>query len=711
VQREQKRYAWLLPLVILLVETLIFYRQILFSKNFGIPFDLEGYHQPLADFIAASLRNGHLPLWNPYTYCGVPLYANPQAQLFYPPAWPVFLVGALNRRNLFRALECEVVLHVFLAGAFTYWLLRRLHAGRGAALLGATIFQLGGFFASQTQHLGAMCGSAWLPLAWGAVLLLRDQFHWKHLALLSVAIAMAILAGFPATAGVVAGSSLLLALILVLLRRARWQLLLSMGLASALSLMMAAVELAPAFELSKLSHASLRADWEASGGGVPLRAFVSMVAPNYYQIFDLAKYSALNLPWNPTFLYLYCGVAGLILGVLAIVRSSHRDRLVFTLLAGASALWMLCDSTPIGRALFPLLPKFVRGGLYPEFAMAAFLLAFAILAGLGAEQFLAPRGTALMAMTIVLTAADLIHVGASSYMNTNQGPSTSYAMIGGSRSMLEGVRAMTQETFPPARIDVMGATHSWGGMAPLLRTPTANGDDPLALLRILKVRLCFAAGNYWERYYEVSSPASPVLDLLNIRFLLARSDPNIAGPKFMRREDLPDGTSVYENRKALPRFFFVTSIRAAKDMNEALSFLCAAQFDPVRVAVVENVSEGIAMEPAVPSGAVRTVSYADDEVNLDADTPNVALLVTSEAYYPGWRAWIDGREQPLVLTNAAFRGLWTPAGRHRITMRFRPRILWYGASISLVSILLLAVAHNFTPYNWVRQHGVVNEPR
>ena len=66
------------------------------------------------------------------------------------------------------------------------------------------------------------------------------------------------------------------------------------------------------------------------------------------------------------------------------------------------------------------------------------------------------------------------------------------------------------------------------------------------------------------------------------------------------------------------------------------------------------------------------------------------MLVTSEAWYPGWRAWIDGREHPLMLTNAAFRGLPVPAGRHTVTMRFEPAILWQSGALALAALAALA---------------------
>jgi anti-sigma factor RsiW len=59
---------------------------------------------------------------------------------------------------------------------------KRLGARRPAALIGALIFALGGFFTSQAQHLGATNAAAWMPLAWLCVLALRDGLRWRWLA-------------------------------------------------------------------------------------------------------------------------------------------------------------------------------------------------------------------------------------------------------------------------------------------------------------------------------------------------------------------------------------------------------------------------------------------------------------------------------------------------------------------------------------------------
>jgi len=83
--------------------------------------------------------------------------------------------------------------------------------------------------------------------------------------------------------------------------------------------------------------------------------------------------------------------------------------------------------------------------------------------------------------------------------------------------------------------------------------------------------------------------------------------------------------------------------------------------------------------------SVTVLRYAPRQIDLETDTPRAAYLVTSEAYYPGWRAYVDNREQPLFLTDVAFRGLPVPAGRHRIHMRFDPPVLRRAAAITGVA--------------------------
>ena len=49
--------------------------------------DLVTQAYPFRHLASSSIRDGILPLWNPYILLGTPFIANAQSALFYPPNW------------------------------------------------------------------------------------------------------------------------------------------------------------------------------------------------------------------------------------------------------------------------------------------------------------------------------------------------------------------------------------------------------------------------------------------------------------------------------------------------------------------------------------------------------------------------------------------------------------------------------------------------
>jgi Bacterial membrane protein YfhO len=678
------------PCAVLLVEVLVFYRQVLFDRSYAIPWDLRYYHLPQIEFMARAFRNGELPLWDPYTYCGIPIYANLTTQLFYPPTVvTVWLSNLAGGSNLLYFLEWQIVLHVFLGGVLAYLLLRRMGTSLTAALFGGTVFQLGGYFASQTQHLGAMDAAAWMPLAWLSVISLSRGFSWRWTAVLAAGLSMAILAGFPAVTFVVAASTMIVGFL------AGWRkTLVPMALGAVWALLLAAVQVLPTAELTRLSVAKYRSDWIGDGGGLPLASLVSLVAPNYYGIFDLSTYTH---PWQPTFLYLFCGISGLALALAAVIFRRDRNTRLVGLATAITMLWMLGASTPVGKLAFRLLPNILKSSVYPEFAMAAFVLSVAVLAGLGADRIALFRKPLAGGLLVAVAAAELTAAGSGRPLNTGSltaEPGLTYSSFDGSTEVLTRVRSLTRRARPPWRIDTIDDSMNWAHGAALTEVPTANGNDPFALIRFMQVRLSVTGGERWGRYYQVSKPVSPVLDLMNVRYLLSRAPlGETQSPGLSPAATIP-GRTVYENLDALPRFFFVSRIHHVRGMEEGLSVMRASDFRPAEAAVVEGTVE-FQSGTGTPHGSVRVIEYEPRRVTLELESAVQAFLVTSETYYPGWRAFVDGRERPLVLTNVAFRGMPVEAGRHRIEMRFEPAILWRGAVLSAAGWALLVAAFAF----------------
>jgi hypothetical protein len=669
---------WVLALLVLLPEILIFYRKVIFSAHYVIPWDFRYYHLPLTTFIADSWRAGHFPLWDPYTYCGLPFFANINAQIFYPPtAITVFFANFFSPDRLTYFMELHLVAHVLLGGFFAFLLLREMDVGRVAALIGATIFQCGPYFTSQTQHLGAIDGAAWIPLASLAVVRLSKRASLRWTGVLALSLALSVLAGFPST-----GAAAILC-VFVLAAGLKPKVLIYCGGAAALAGLLCAVQLLPTLRASSLSVSKFRGDFRGSSWGVPWQAFASMVWPDYHHVFELNLY---KLPWNPTFLYLYCGIPALVFVVVAVVRKA-RYAAAFGSVTVFALFWMMGTHTLPGRLFFPFFFDLTHDSVYVEFTMVVFSLGVAVLAGLGANILLKPPALAYAA--IAITFLDLAWAGSGKIMSASSvdaEPGISYTQYGGSRELMDSIRQRLNQSTPPARFDLYNDFTGWVTTTPITQLPSANGNDPFALYRLMQVRLLFCTGERWGRFYQVTRPDSPILDLLNVRLLISTT-PMPENPKFVKAAELP-GHTIYESQSPLPRFFLVPNVAGAEDMADAVRQLGSRGFDPAKVAVVER---GAAVHfPEGADGTVRVVEYAASQVRLQTESAQARFLVTSEANYPGWRAWIDGREAPILMTNAAFRGLAVPEGKHEIAFRFRPMMLMWSAGLSALACIVLA---------------------
>ena len=692
-RRLSDQWASGIALLFLIAQPLVFFKRVLFNPRAHIPFDIEQFHLPLVTYIARCVRQGIFPFWDPYPYCGVPIHADIQAQLFYPLSWISIVLGNLSGgHKLYYWLEWQIPLHMILAGVFTFFLLRHLGASVASALFGGTVYQLGGYFASQAQHLGAICSGAWLPLVLLCVWKLSASIRVRWVALLACSIALVFLAGFPATTMIVLGAAGLLAVGLTLSHRANWKLFVALGCGVALGICIAAIQLVPTYQLTRLSVASMRSLWYVSGEGLRIQSLASLIVPNYYHIFTPSDPSLYKLPINFTFLYVYCGlITVMLLTVAPFLSRTPYLRMLF-LLTLISAIWMLGKTTPFYPFVFRRLPGLIRGALYAEYALMAFCMFAALTSALTLQRFTARASKWLCWGIALLTAVDLTHFGAKRPMNYYPGSykaENSEYEIAGYPGSLARIQKLLDGTNPPLRVDYVdrGADNFvWGPN--MFRLPTPNGDNPLVLRRILSLRGLFCAGIEWERQRSVRNLNSPLLRMLNVGFLASSASPftQELGPEHLPLTADIAGLHFYRKPDPLPRFFLVRRLQIVNGPDEAFSYLGRADFAPGEEAVVE----GNELRPDGPfgGGAVQVGLYSANRIELNVVTDGRAFLASSETLYPGWTATINGKPTRFHMTNGVFRGLMLDGGVNRIVMTYWPEryLLW--AAISVVSALL-----------------------
>ncbi len=138
---------------------LLFFNRLAFSNLILARGDTFLYFYPYWTAAAEALRAGRLPLWNPNLFMGAPFLANSQVGFFYPLNWPVWLLFPTP-----YAVSASILIHLLIAAGGTYLAARQaMGLARGAALLAAALFALGGYLTAQVEHVNQLQGLAWLP--------------------------------------------------------------------------------------------------------------------------------------------------------------------------------------------------------------------------------------------------------------------------------------------------------------------------------------------------------------------------------------------------------------------------------------------------------------------------------------------------------------------------------------------------------------------
>ena len=88
-----------------------------------------------------------------------------------------------------------------------------------------------------------------------------------------------------------------------------------------------------------------------------------------------------------------------------------------------------------------------------------------------------------------------------------------------------------------------------------------------------------------------------------------------------------------------------------------------------------------------PSGLVEPVQYAEDTSSWKVSTSKDGYLFLSDAYYPGWKVFLDEKPTALYRANLAFRAVKVPQGDHIVTFRYEPASIRLGGLISMLSLV------------------------
>ena len=199
---------------------------------------------------------------------------------------------------------------------------------------------------------------------------------------------------------------------------------------------------------------------------------------------------------------------------------------------------------------------------------------------------------------------------------------------------------------------------------------------------------------------------SPLLDLLNVKYVLR--PPGAPAPAAGFTLAYRDEVSVYENREVLPRALVVPECRLAPSPEVAMAIMHEPTYRPERVVVFEEDSaprQGCGSPRG--GGQAEVTRYLPDELTVRAVAPQGGWLLLSNAYYPGWKATVDGSPATIYRANFALMAVELPPGQHVVRFAYASDSFRLGSLVTLASAALALLALAALPVRHWRRHALL----
>ncbi len=620
------------------------------------------YYIPQKAYLADCLRAGEFPLWNNRVGWGYPLIAESQTGALYPGLACLYRVFEIN-----TAYNAVILLHYGLAFVFTWMYARRLHLPHAAAGLAALVYTYG-WFPPRICLEWAIIGGTWLPWALWCAESYLQSYRWRYAGLLTIAIAMQLLAGHFALAFITQLTVLGYALLRLFyagadlpsphtpgVRRARAAVVLG---AVALGMALAAVQLAPTWELKSLSQRkAVGATHDPGYGHIPAWYLTQVVAPWFWYPEDVDLNRALapgGSATNRVEAHLYFGMIPLVL-LLARLKRTCRDRRfqIWAVLGVLALLYSTGAFMPLARHL-PGFSFFMGPGRYGIVTT----LAAGLLSGAGfAHWHQRCAGFGRWALPIVVGAATVVDLWYVSRWVTYAVLVPTPPISRLADSPLRKTLVQLQKS-APVRVfsdDLRNLATTLGVAA----YPTYLGIGPAA-------------------YYDAAQafPGKFDADVL----------PTAEQSSWLRRAGVTHIISLKPLDAAAWKSHAVAEViddylNAALGRFGERTYLYELDQPRGRVAWLEQRAGAVA----------RVAELHANRVVVEADSTTGGRLMLTDLAYPGWHLTVDGAPAEPVLVEDMFRGVDLPPGRHRVVWTYRPASLYWGAAVSLAAGVLLCM--------------------
>jgi hypothetical protein len=176
--------------------------------------------------------------------------------------------------------------------------------------------------------------------------------------------------------------------------------------------------------------------------------------------------------------------------------------------------------------------------------------------------------------------------------------------------------------------------------------------------------------------------------LLNVRKLMVLNEMPMPGARYDRSFDTRSNYPllVYDLPDARPRVYVASKSDFVPNQDEALHKLLKFDELPKDSVILEG-REGDLRSECPHRSDVRILAYKQQRVLCAVESKTAGYLVLLDSYYPGWRAYVDGREVGILRADYAFRAVSVTSGKHIVDFRYRPWSFFIGLWVTFMTVV------------------------
>jgi hypothetical protein len=714
--------AFGLVLLVLYGDLVLGYRT-LYYRDFG----LFGY--PLAFHHRISFWSGEMPLWNPYSGCGLPFLAQWNTLALYPGSLIYLLLPLPWGLNLY------CVLHMAGAGLGMYWLAWRWAGDRLGACVAGMTFGLGGLLINSLMWPNNIAAFSWMPwVVLASERACRRGGRWVLYGAVLGGVQM--LTGAPE---IILLTWVVVAVVVVTtMLTSGWRVfgmsMLRLSLLVAVIVALAAAQLAPFLELLT-AHSHRTPAFEGGQWALRPSGWANLILP-LFQTTAMAGGITFQTGqgWTNSF---YAGIGTMFLALCA--AAYVRDRRVRVMLALAGAGYWLALGDRGG--LLPLLETFLIPLRMVRFPVKYIVLtgfALPLLAAYGMHWWFSRarsreevwRAGRLWAGMLTVVIGGLVWIGfafpksGDGWVPTLHNGWSRVALLGGVVgclaalyglgagrlrncliSVFVALLALDQWTHEPDQnptaeprilAPMFASLEDRQHMQPLPRIGEFRGmTENQASLRVFALqisdtendflvgRLALAGNiNLVERIPITQGFFSLYHREANfLRFLAARFTNVVENPLFdlmgVSQITRPGTDLEWLHRTTAVPFLTVGRDTRYLSPQETVNLLVEPDYEPHRVICIPEDYQGELPLADGVQGQILEAHVSDHGVEAVVDVDRPALLRIGQSPYPHWRAKVDGQRVSVLTADFAFQAVPVPAGRHRVVLHyFDGRFAW-----------------------------------